>query len=99
MDKIEFPEKIRSLREAALLTQKQLALQIGVTPTTVSHYEAGRKFPSLDVLIKLANVFHVSLDYLVGIEHSLSVNLDGLSEADSTVVFAVINALREKESF
>ena len=59
-------ENIRSLRVDAGLTQKQIAAQLGISQNTYSQYEIGvLKYP-VDVLIKLADLYNVSLDYLVG---------------------------------
>ena len=52
--------------------------------------------PSPDVLIKLADIFHVSTDYLLGIEQRKVVDVSGLSEADIRLVLMTVEALREK---
>ena len=58
--------RIRDLREDKDLTQVELAAVIGVRQTTYSKYELGKVMIQIDVLIKLADFYHVSLDYLVG---------------------------------
>lgn len=45
---------------------EQLGKEIGSTKGTISNLENGNKKPSLDMLIKLANYFNISIDYLVG---------------------------------
>jgi len=57
--------KIRELRTKYNLTQAELAKQVGVSKATVTAYEGDLRQPSYDVLIKLANVFKVSIDSLV----------------------------------
>ena len=47
------------------LTQAELASQVGISKATVTAYEGDLRQPSYDVLIKLANVFRVSIDSLV----------------------------------
>lgn len=61
-----FPERLAQLRKGRSLTQKQLAEAVGAHERGIRFYEAGDKQPTLDNLIKLADFFNVSLDYLVG---------------------------------
>lgn len=48
------------------ITQKELAARINVGGSTISGYEKGDKTPSIPVLIQIADVYDVSLDYLLG---------------------------------
>ena len=62
-----FGERLRQLREERNLTQKALAGVIGVSPRMVSFYESGTHFPREEgILLKLAQFFRVSTDYLLG---------------------------------
>ena len=62
--------RIASLRCKAGLSQAALANRLGVSPSAVGMYEQGRREPSGDLLIALANIFQVSTDYLLtGREH------------------------------
>ena len=58
--------RIRNLREDHDLTQKELSLMIGLTPKMISFYENNQRTPPLDILLKLAKIFEVSVDYLIG---------------------------------
>ena len=60
--------RIRELREDRDLTQTALADYLGVRQTTYSKYELGRIEVPVEVLMKLADYYQVSLDYLVGRE-------------------------------
>ena len=60
-----FP-RIRDLREDGDYKQEYLASLLGVTQTTYSKYELGKVTVPTASLIKLADFYHVSLDYLVG---------------------------------
>ena len=55
-------QTIRQLREAAGLTQFELAVKVGVTPATVYNWERGRYEPKATQLRALARVFDVSMD-------------------------------------
>lgn len=57
---------IRELREDKSYTQRQLAKMIGISSGCLSKYETGKTLPAPDILIKLADVFNVSVDYLIG---------------------------------
>lgn len=93
---IDFGNKLKQLRTEAGLTQKQLAEQIGVTKSVISFYELRERTPSPDVLIRLASVFHVSADFLLGIEKNEEIDTDGLTAEDITAVKSLVSYLREK---
>lgn len=61
-----FSYRLKNLRTSKGLTMEQLGKEVDSTRGTISNYENGNKKPSLDMLIKLANYFDVSIDYLVG---------------------------------
>ena len=58
--------RIRNLREDADLLQKDLAQLLNCTQVCYSNYEMGKRDIPTDVLIKLANFYHTSIDYLLG---------------------------------
>lgn len=58
--------RIRDLREDQDWTQTYVAEQLGIRQTTYSKYELGKILVPIDMLIKLADLYQVSLDYLVG---------------------------------
>lgn len=62
-----FVKRLISLLEENNITQLQLAKEIGVSNVTISRYLSGERRPQIDVAIKMANFFDVSLDYLMGI--------------------------------
>lgn len=86
------------LRTGQNLTQQQLATRLGVAKSVVSYYESGDRFPSYDVLIKIAHIFNVSTDYLLDIERDRKVDVSDLSEDDIAVVTTVIDALKRKNN-
>lgn len=91
-----FGHRLRELRKANKLTQKQLGNLIGVRDSIISFYELGDRIPSPDVLVKLARVFHVSTDFLLGLENNEFLELSGLQEKDKQVLIALADLLREK---
>ena len=63
---MSFPENLKQLRLAAFMTQKQLAEYLGISDRGYRNYELGRNEPSISDLVKLADLFDISLDALVG---------------------------------
>lgn len=63
---MELGARIRELRNKRGLTQSQLGDMINVTKASISGYENGTRNPDKETLIKLADIFHVSTDYLLG---------------------------------
>ena len=58
--------RIRDLREDRDLRQSDLAEAVGIDQRTISNYETGKSNPDSEALIRLADFFNVSIDYLVG---------------------------------
>ncbi|MGN0529600.1 MAG: helix-turn-helix domain-containing protein [Eubacterium sp.] len=67
-------ERIRDLREDNDLKQKDLALYLSVDQSTYSDYENGRINIPLDMLIKIADYYNVSLDYIAGRSNNKDIN-------------------------
>jgi len=65
----------REAREAAGISQKFVAYSLGVKPPNVSRWESGVTFPTVENLIKLANLYGVSTDYLLGLEDGKTVRM------------------------
>jgi transcriptional regulator with XRE-family HTH domain len=62
---LSLAKKIVQLRKERNLTQKELASIVGVHFSHMSRYERGISLPSIDVVKKLTQLFHVSADYLL----------------------------------
>ena len=75
-------DRIGSLLSEKNKRQKELAEYLGVTANTVSYYVTGTRVPNIDQIIKIAQFFDVSTDYLLGISHAASrdVTLKGVCE-------------------
>lgn len=94
---VDFGKRLRELRIAKNLTQKQLASQIGVKNSIISFYEMGDRLPSPEIIIKLAAVFRVSTDFLMGVDSGKCVTVDGLSDEDIVLITKLIESLRAKK--
>jgi transcriptional regulator with XRE-family HTH domain len=59
-------DRIALMREKRGLTQEELSSKLGISRASLSHYEKNRREPDYDTLNKIADFFHITLDYLVG---------------------------------
>lgn len=75
--------KIKELRKNSALTQKQIADVLGIDRSTYSYYENGKASPSLAVLMRIAKVFNVTLDYVIYGDDSKTVQANVLSDSSS----------------
>jgi transcriptional regulator with XRE-family HTH domain len=62
------PERLKEARNRRGLTQNQVCDRLNIEIGTLSGYEIGRRRPNTDMLIKLATLYSVSVDYLLGID-------------------------------
>lgn len=93
---MDFGTRLKHLRKQAGLTQQQLATQLGITKSVVSFYELQERSPSPEVLIKLAAIFHVSADYLLGLDTRETIDVSDLDEEDVHAVRNIVERLRRK---
>ena len=61
-----FSERLRETRQKRIFTQKNISDHLGIAERAYQNYEYGNREPNLETLVKLADFFDVSLDYLVG---------------------------------
>ena len=96
-EKVEFSNRLKELRTQAGLTQLQLAQRLGITKSVISFYELSERAPSPDVLIRLAKIFHVSTDYLLGLDKKETLDISGIDKNDVAILRALAESLRHKE--
>lgn len=93
---VDFGNTLRGLRVSNGFTQKQLADQLGLTKSVISAYETGLRLPSYDILISISKIFHVTTDYLLGMENKQEIDLSGLTMEEITALMNLIKAMRRK---
>ncbi len=93
---VNFGERLKKLRIEFGMTQTDLAKRLNITKSVVSYYELRERTPSPDVLIQLANIFHVSTDYLLGINHKKTIDVSDLNEDDIAFLMITIETLQKK---
>ena len=72
-------QRIYEMRMAFNWSQVVLAKRLGVTKQTVSNWENENIQPSVEMLMRLARLFNVTTDYLLGIDNIPTLSVDGLS--------------------
>lgn len=90
-------ERLKTLRTEMGLTQTQVAQRIGVNVATISAYESGVRSPSHKTLIKLAALYHVTTDYLLGLSAIGELDVNGLSESEVLALRQLIDAIRNNK--
>jgi len=79
MDDNNLGEQIKKLRIAKKMTLAVIAERLGVTTSAIASYENGSRKPSFDMLIKIARLFNVTIDNLLGYTNKDFIEVTGLS--------------------
>lgn len=64
---MQYYPRLRDLREDMDLTQEQLVQKLHMHKTTYTNYEQGKREPPFELIIKLAKLYQVSIDYIAGL--------------------------------
>lgn len=91
-----FANRIKELRVSMGLNQVDFAKKLNVTKQSVSNWENGNIQPSIDMLIKIATVFSVSADYLLGLDVRSTIDVSNLTEKQKSHIQAIIDDIRNK---
>ena len=83
-------DKIRELREKAGYSQSQLAKKLDVTRSSVNAWEMGLSTPTTQYVVALTKLFHVSADYILGVETDYSVSLRGYTDEEIALVMNLL---------
>lgn len=92
---VDFGSILKTSRLKENMTQSQLAQKLGVTKSVISAYENGLRLPSYDILIHIAKIFHVTTDYLLGLENKREIDLSGLSQDEIDALLNLIKAMKK----
>ena len=87
--------RLKKLRTENKLTQTQVAEIFGLGVSSISHYESGDRKPSYAILRKYAAHFHVSTDYILGIDKKELLDISDLTEEQKVSVKMLISQYRE----
>jgi len=68
---------------------------MGLTRSSVNAWEMGLSVPSTQYIVELAKIFNVSADYLLGIETTATISVEGLSEKKVASLVELVKFLKE----
>lgn len=66
--------KLKQIRKSKGISQLKLSLDLNMTQNTISRYETGVREPGINELIKIADYFNISVDYLLGRTENPEIN-------------------------
>ena len=84
-------ETIRTLRERTGYSQSELARKLSVTRSSVNAWESGLSAPTAVYIIELAKLFHVSSDFILGLDESKQISLSGLTEREIRILYELLD--------
>ena len=88
-------ENIKALRSSNGWTQSELAKKLGITRSSVNAWEMGISVPSTAYIVELAQLFHVSTDFLLGLKQNASIDISGLSEEEVKILNELVQYFRK----
>lgn len=91
-----FSSRLKELRQSKKLRQEQVAQLIGVNKSAISSYENDLRQPSFDILVRLANLYRVSTDYLLGQTDIRSLDLTGLTAEEAAIICELVASMSKK---
>lgn len=91
-------DTIRTLRERAGYSQAELSRKLSVTRSSVNAWESGLSAPTAAYIIELARLFHVSSDFILGLDTSQQINLAGLTEQEIHILYSLLDYFDKTKS-
>ena len=91
----DIDKKIKQLRVQRGLSQAELAKLLRVSKSVLSSYENSVHLPPYDVLLRIANIFCVSTDYLLGAVGNRCIPVDGLTDTQVEAVASIVQELQQ----
>ena len=89
-------DKIKMLRVSQNLSQSDLAKKLSITRSSVNAWELGFSCPSTNYLVELANLFHVSTDYLLGVKQNESLDISGIDTEQMKILYELTEHFRKE---
>ncbi len=93
---IDLSVRLRQLRLDKQLRQEQVARLVGVSKGAISAYETDIRQPSYDILIRLANLYRVSVDYLLGRTDDRTLDISGLTAREVAMITELVASMSAK---
>lgn len=84
-------DRIKHLREQNGMTQAELARKLHITRSSVNAWEMGISVPSTAILSELAAIFHVSTDFLLGVNKTATLDISQLNDTEVLILQNLVN--------
>ena len=97
MEMLGIGEKLRNLRTCKKLSLKQVSERLGISVSALSAYELNEKNPSYKNLLKLARLYSVSCDYLIGNTENRPLDVSGLTDREIDSITEIISLFKENK--
>ncbi len=92
-----FAEHLKRIRKQTGLTQKDIADLLHIDRSTYAYYETGKTHPDLEMLSRLAGIFHLTTDELIGYEPPHTGLMDGSEPFEQTIVNRFSRLTKEEQ--
>lgn len=89
----DFGIRLQISRKNKKLTQSQVAELVGTTKSSISGYENNTSFPPIEILKRMALIYGVSCDYLLGIDNRKTIIIEGVTEKQYSIILDAVKKL------
>lgn len=93
---VELGEKLKQLRTEKHLRQDQVACLINVERSSISLWENDLRQPTYTALVKLATLYGVTTDYLLGCSNDRTIDVSGLTAAEAAMISDLVASMTAK---
>lgn len=90
-------DTIKALRETAGFSQAELAKRLGVTRSSVNAWEMGLSVPTAQYVVDMAQLFHVSTDYLLGLNNTEAIYIDSFTHEEKQLLYSLVNYFQNRQ--
>ncbi len=97
MEILGIGDRLRKLRISSKMSLKQVSERLGISVSSLSGYELNEKNPSYKNLLKLARLYSVSCDYLIGNEEHRTLDVSDLTDREIDSLAEIISLFKENK--
>lgn len=94
----DFGVRMQQLRINHHMSQETLGRKLNRSKSVICGYENNIRIPPLEVIVKMAVIFNVSLDYLVGIDKKEIISMDNLDEEQKRIIQSLLKEFRDNSN-
>ena len=91
----DFPSRLKILRDKYGYTQSELAKKLSITRAIFYFFFIGLSARSTPFLVELSRLFHVTTDYLLGLDDCITIRTDNLTDREITAILNIVESFHE----